>query len=73
VRKVLAEQRVFTVKQLAVNGTDIMRRLGLPPGPAIGTILDALLQTALEDPALNEREKLLEIAEKLYRQRMAPR
>ena len=37
------------------------------PGPQVGIILEELLQAVLEDPALNEKEKLLEIAEKLYR------
>jgi hypothetical protein len=36
----------------------------------VGIILNELLQSVLEDPALNDREKLLEIARKLVQQRM---
>jgi tRNA nucleotidyltransferase (CCA-adding enzyme) len=65
-------ERAFTVKQLAVNGEDIMERLSIRPGPVIGVILSELLTAVLDDPALNKKEKLLEIASKLYDQRMAP-
>jgi hypothetical protein len=33
-------------------------------------ILKELLQSVLEDPRLNERRKLLEIAEKLWKERL---
>lgn len=68
--RVLAESRAFTRKDLAVDGNTLMAELGLEPGPQIGILLDQLLQAVLEDPALNEREKLLEIARRFYRQRM---
>ena len=71
VSRVLHEGRAFTVRQMAVNGRDLMERLGIPPGPQLGIILEELLQTVLEDPSLNEKEKLLEISEKLYRERLA--
>jgi hypothetical protein len=47
-----------------------MKDLGLKPGPQIGIILNELLQSVLEDPALNEREKLLEISRKLVSERL---
>ncbi len=71
VAAVLRESRTFTVRQMAADGNDLMERLGIPPGPLVGIILGELLQAVLEDPALNEKEKLLEIAEKLYRERLA--
>ena len=70
VSQVMSRQRAFTVRQMAADGHDLMERLGIPPGPQVGIILEELLQAVLEDPALNEKEKLLEIAEKLYRQRL---
>ncbi|HVO38977.1 MAG TPA: HD domain-containing protein [Spirochaetia bacterium] len=70
VRSVLQHGRAFTVRQLAVNGRDLMETLQLPPGPGIGAILDELLQAVLDDPALNEKEKLLEIARRFYRERL---
>jgi tRNA nucleotidyltransferase (CCA-adding enzyme) len=70
VSQVMSRQRAFTVRQMAANGHDLMERLGVPPGPQIGIILDQLLQAVLDDPALNEKGKLLEIAEKLYKERL---
>ena len=61
VRSVLRREGI-QLSQLAVNGNDIMKTLGIPPGPVVGVILNELLQAVLEDPALNEKEKLLEIA-----------
>jgi tRNA nucleotidyltransferase (CCA-adding enzyme) len=71
VDEVLAQGRAFTIRQLAVSGNDLMERLGVAPGPKIGVILNELLQSVLDDPALNEPEKLLEIAEKFARERLS--
>jgi putative nucleotidyltransferase with HDIG domain len=70
VSAVLESGRAFTVRQMAADGDDIMERLGLRPGPQVGIILGELLQAVLEDPSLNEKEKLLEIAERFYNQRL---
>jgi tRNA nucleotidyltransferase (CCA-adding enzyme) len=39
--------------------------LGIPQGPAIGRTLDELLARVVEEPELNTRERLLELAEEL--------
>lgn len=52
-----------SVKDLAVNGHDLMA-IGLV-GPAIGGAQKALLELVLEDPELNERERLLELVPSL--------
>ncbi len=70
VRAVMESARAFTVRQLAVDGHDLMERLAIPPGPTVGIILNELLQAVLEDPALNEKERLLEIAGRLNRERL---
>jgi len=64
IEKVLALGRALSIKDLAVSGNDLMS-LGIPTGKTIGVILKELLEAVLEDPALNTREKLLEIAGKL--------
>jgi tRNA nucleotidyltransferase (CCA-adding enzyme) len=51
---------------LAVDGDDL-RRCGVPPGPALGKILQALLDTVLEDPSRNATDWLLQEATRLYR------
>jgi len=46
------------VTDLAINGKDVMRILGIAPGREIGLILERLLERVLDDPSLNERETL---------------
>ena len=48
-----------SLKQLAVNGKDLIR-LGVQPGKQIGEALEKLLEGVLKDPAANEKEQLLE-------------
>jgi len=63
IQEVLERGRALSVKDLAVSGNDLMS-LGISPGKTIGIILRELLEAVLEDPALNTREKLMEIAGK---------
>ena len=42
-----------------------MKDLGLVPGPAIGKILNALLEEVIADPKKNDRETLLALAKKM--------
>jgi tRNA nucleotidyltransferase (CCA-adding enzyme) len=43
---------------LALDGSDLIE-LGVPAGPEVGRVLDALLERVVEDPALNTRDRLL--------------
>ncbi len=47
---------------LALDGHDLMAALDLEPGPRLGWLLDALTERVVAEPALNERERLLETA-----------
>lgn len=49
---------------LAINGDDLIR-IGIPPGRAIGTILNGLLRAVIDDPAMNEPTRLLTRAREL--------
>ena len=51
-------------KDLSVNGNDLIA-MGMRPGEEVGVVLDLLFEIVLNDPKLNEREKLLERAHKL--------
>jgi poly(A) polymerase/tRNA nucleotidyltransferase (CCA-adding enzyme) len=53
----------FGLKDLEVNGNDIMSKFNLQPSPLVGQILNHLLELVLDDPDLNKKEKLLEGAE----------
>lgn len=59
-----------SVKMLAVNGSDLMKGLGMGPGPKLGAILDVLLSEVIEDPSLNARETLLSRAESLSKEEL---
>jgi putative nucleotidyltransferase with HDIG domain len=60
----LQNARALSLKDLAVSGRDLMA-IGMESGPRIGLVLNELLEAVVEDPALNTRERLLVIAEKL--------
>ena len=47
----------LTVRELALDGR-ALRQLGVPEGPAMGALLNALLDRVLRDPSLNTRELL---------------
>jgi tRNA nucleotidyltransferase/poly(A) polymerase len=57
-RDELAHHVPLSLKDLALDGHDL-QRLGIPPGPQMGHILQALLQQVLDDPACNTRAHLL--------------
>ena len=50
---------------LAINGDDLIAEFGLAPGPAIGLILDQLLDRVIADPGLNDRPTLLVLAQSM--------
>jgi putative nucleotidyltransferase with HDIG domain len=53
---------VFSTRQLALGGEDLIAGLKLAPGPVIGRLLARLLEAVVEDPTRNERGTLLELA-----------
>lgn len=58
----MMHQTPLGLEQLAVNGDQLMKTLGLTRGPHIGKILQQLLDRVLEDPELNNAETLIAIA-----------
>jgi tRNA nucleotidyltransferase (CCA-adding enzyme) len=58
----------FGTKDLAVSGHDVMKQLGVKPGPIIGRVLERLLERVIEDPSLNERDALLGLIEPCARE-----
>jgi hypothetical protein len=45
---------------LKVNGSDIMKELGIKPGPKIGWVLEVILGEVLSDPLKNNKEYLMD-------------
>jgi len=62
---VLAQGAAMSVKDLAINGRDLMTDLGMKPGPALGRVLATLLDEVIEAPELNQKDSLLERARQL--------
>ncbi|TSC90089.1 MAG: poly(A) polymerase [Microgenomates group bacterium Gr01-1014_5] len=54
----------FSVRDLKVNGKDIMQTLNIPSGPIIGKILNELFGEVEKDQSRNTREYLLQRIEK---------
>lgn len=63
-RRALAEDACFSLRDLAVKGDDLLA-LGVPEGKQVGRLLRALLDEVLDGETPNEREALLERAEAL--------
>jgi len=61
VAAVLAEKPCFTLRDLAVNGSDLMAA-GVPKGKRIGEVLNRLLQSVMAGDVRNEKDELLQAA-----------
>src|SRR5207237_3899082 len=46
-------QNAFSLRDLKIDGNDLMSELGLQRGPIIGKILNALFERVLDEPELN--------------------
>ncbi len=64
INAITAKQNALSLKDLAVNGKDLIEN-GIPAGKKLGLILNELFETVLEDPVMNEKEKLLSLAKKI--------
>ena len=64
IRKLLKDKPPLTLRGLAVDGNDL-QKLGVPPGPSIGRILEELLVTVLKSPELNTHAGLMEIVKEM--------
>ena len=49
------------IKDLKVNGRDVMAVLGIKPSPEVGRVLNRLLDAVISDPSLNEKAKLVDM------------
>jgi len=57
-RFIEVQKQPFSVKDLKVNGNDVMKILKISPGPKVGQILDQLFKKVEQDPSLNKKEIL---------------
>lgn len=59
---VRAKEMALKVTDLDVTGEDLMRELNIAPGPELGETLKHLLDKVIEDPMLNQKQHLLDLA-----------
>jgi tRNA nucleotidyltransferase (CCA-adding enzyme) len=62
VQSVLEKGAALSTKDLAVNGSDLMKELGMPASRALGDLLKELLELVTNEPEKNERSALLAMA-----------
>lgn len=63
-QEVIEKKQCVDKKDLSINGRDLIE-MGMKPGESMGVLLDLLFDEVLSDPTQNDREKLLERANKL--------
>lgn len=62
-RSILEAGDCFMLKDLAVNGRDLLAA-GFQPGRQLGETLDRLLEAVIDEPSLNTKETLIRLAGK---------
>jgi tRNA nucleotidyltransferase (CCA-adding enzyme) len=72
IEQVRRQGSALGIRDLAIDGNDVMRHLQIAPGPIVGNVLEELLQRVLERPELNQRDALLQAADEVA-QRLAAR
>lgn len=58
-REILSGEHCFSIKDLAVNGRDIINTFDIKPGPEVGSLLKEMLDKVIEEELPNEKEELL--------------
>ena len=62
VEQALKDGAAISARDLAIDGSELMRELELAPGPIVGKILRHLVELVTDDPTINTRERLLQEA-----------
>ena len=62
VQQALDQQQATTIRDLAINGRDLIQ-MGMQPGPQIGEVLQKLLDVVIENPELNDHDTLIGLAQ----------
>lgn len=65
VKEILQKDEALSINKLKINGNSLIQ-MGIPQGKLIGDILNNLLDIVMENPDLNNEEKLKEIVREKY-------
>lgn len=63
--EILHNNEAYNIEQLCINGHDLIE-VGYKEGKIIGEILEYILGRVIENPSINSKEKLIEIASKKF-------
>ena len=58
-RLIEVQKQPFSIRDLKIDGNDVMKELNLKPGPKVGEILNKLFEDVVEKKLENKREVLL--------------
>lgn len=63
-----AEGAIDDIRQLRINGAQIMQACGIGPGPRVGRIKQLLFEQCAQNPKRNDPQRLTQLAQRLARQ-----
>jgi tRNA nucleotidyltransferase (CCA-adding enzyme) len=58
-RLVEVQKQPFSVRDLKIDGKDVMKELSLDPGPKVGEVLEKLFEKVVEKKVENKKDVLL--------------
>ena len=58
--QILLRREAYRIEMLAIHGGDLIKE-GFKPGPEIGKLLEKSLETVMEHPEWNTKERLLSL------------
>jgi len=65
IKLIIEKDSAMNIKDLNINGEDLMRKFNLKPSKQIGVILKSLLEMVLDNPEFNKKSLLLNESSKL--------
>lgn len=68
IREVYAKSSAHSLRDLKINGSDIMVEFQLPASPLVGNLMRHLFKSVEENPELNTRERLVELSRKFIKE-----
>lgn len=65
IKNLINDPMMTKTQKLAIDGYKVMEVLGILPGPEVGQILNDLIEKVIDDPGLNNEERLLSMVRQL--------
>jgi len=68
IASIMEQEHAFRIKDLDIDGYRLNRLAKIPKGPKMGQVLEFLLEAVLDDPSMNQEEKLVDMATRFYKE-----